>query len=291
MRFAFVLLILFCGKSLLRADSTTFKPKRFWGIIGGTSVAYAGSMVGLSNLWYKNQPRSSFHFFNDNHEWKQIDKLGHAATAFHESRAGIKMLLWTGMPTKKAVLYGSMAGFLFQTPIEILDGFSASYGASVGDLAANTTGSLLVLTQYLIWEEVNVQMKFSYRPTGYADLRPNVLGSNGIQRVLKDYNGQTYWLSANLKSIFFKQRKFPAWLNVAVGHGANEMIYGDPKDNKANGFNSYRQWYLSLDVDPEKIKTKSKALKTVFFALNMFKMPFPTLSMNGKGQFQFLPFY
>ena len=43
--------------------------------------------------------------------------------------------------------------------------------------------------------------------------------------MLKDYNGQTYWLSANLKS-FFPGSNIPPWLNVAIGYGADGMFGG-----------------------------------------------------------------
>ncbi|MCU0428967.1 MAG: YfiM family protein [Cytophagaceae bacterium] len=265
-------------------DSTqaSFNPKRLWVVAGGTAAAYTGSLIALSELWYKNQARSSFHFFNDNHEWMQIDKIGHATTAFHESRLGIRLLEWTGMPRKKAIWYGSFSGFIFQTPIEILDGFSAAYGASAGDLAANTLGSALVLGQYMAWDEVAIQLKYSYRASPYASLRPNILGDSPSQRMLKDYNGQTYWLSANLKRIFFKERKFPAWLNVAVGNGAHEMVYGTPSENQQAGYRAYRQWYLSLDIDTEKIPSKNKWVKSLLFALNVFKVPFPTLVFDRR---------
>ena len=51
------------------------------------------------------------------------------------------------------------------------------------------------------------------------------LAAAGVERMLKDYNGQTYWLSANLKS-FFQGSNIPAWLNVAVGYGADGMFGG-----------------------------------------------------------------
>ena len=47
-----------------------------------------------------------------------------------------------------------------------------------------------------------------------------------MQQVLKDYNGQTYWLSANIWS-FNKESNFPRWLNVAFGYGADGMLYGE----------------------------------------------------------------
>ena len=43
------------------------------------------------------------------------------------------------------------------------------------------------------------------------------------ERILKDYNAQTYWVSANLPS-FFKETNFPLWLNIAIGYGAEGMF-------------------------------------------------------------------
>ncbi len=42
-------------------------------------------MVGLYSAWYSNYPQTNFHFFNDNNEWKQVDKVGHAYSAYIES--------------------------------------------------------------------------------------------------------------------------------------------------------------------------------------------------------------
>jgi hypothetical protein len=58
------------------------------------------------------------------------------------------------------------------------------------------------------------------------DLRPNVLGENFLQQTLKDYNGQTYWLSINVASFLSDDTRFPKWLNVAVGYGADGLIGG-----------------------------------------------------------------
>jgi hypothetical protein len=53
----------------------------------------------------------------------------------------------------------------------------------------------------------NELLQNSLHLTDYASKRPDVLGSN-LERTIKDYNGQTYWLSVNLHS-FFKQSKIP----------------------------------------------------------------------------------
>src|ERR1700730_15941568 len=59
-----------------------YNPKRLRGVVI-TEIA-GGLLVttGLYYLWYRKHPRSHFHFFNDNQEWLQVDKWGHATTAY-----------------------------------------------------------------------------------------------------------------------------------------------------------------------------------------------------------------
>src|SRR5690606_26751805 len=125
-----------------------------------------------------------------------------------------------GVPDKKAILYGGLTGIILQTPIEIFDGFQADYGASVGDAIANTVGSAAVVAQELAWREVRIMPKFSFQTTRYAAERPNVLGHTLAEQALKDYNGQTYWLSVNVGDFLKEESKYPKWLSIAVGYGA-----------------------------------------------------------------------
>src|SRR5687768_3910727 len=128
----------------------------------GLAVGYTGVLIGLSNTWYEQSEKTSFHFFNDNREWNQLDKAGHFWGAFHESRMGIAALRAARVPEKKAIIYGSLLGFVLQSPIELLDGYAADYGASVGDLGANAAGSLAVLVQQMAWGELKFMPKFSF---------------------------------------------------------------------------------------------------------------------------------
>jgi hypothetical protein len=94
---------------------------------------------------------------------------------------------------------------LLLTAVEVLDGFSSEWGASSGDIIANASGTAFV-SQELLWKEQRITPKFSFHTTQYAQYRPNVLGSSLAEQMLKDYNGQTYWLSVNLHS-FYKGSK------------------------------------------------------------------------------------
>lgn len=271
------------------SDTLSLNKKRIAVIAGTETVLYAGSLIALNELWYKNYPRSSFHFFNDNKEWLQMDKLGHITTAYYIGRIGIGFFKWGGMERKKAIWFGGMLGSVYQTTIEVLDGYSKEWGFSTGDFIANTTGSLLVIGQELLWDEQRIVLKFGFQKSRYSQYRPNVLGKSIQETILKDYNGQTYWVSVNPSSFMHRSTCFPKWLNIAVGYGANGMIggYANPPltDEFGNAlvFERYRQFYLSLDVDLTRIKTRSAFLKGLFTVFGFIKIPAPALEFNKYG--------
>ena len=259
--------------------------KRLTPVIISGSVLYAGSMSVLYNFWYKNYPQTHFHFFNDNAEYLQMDKMGHFTTSYYLSKLSYNTLRWTGLSENKSVLYGGGMGIMYLTVIEILDGFSSEWGFSPGDMTANTLGAGLFVGQQLAWKEQRIQLKWSFHQTQYSKYRPDLFGKNLSEKWLKDYNGQTYWLSANIKSFLKKENKFPALLNLAVGYGAEGMTGGPYNALTYNGnvippFSRHRQFYLSGDIDLGRIKTRSKTLHLILNALSIIKIPFPTLEFS-----------
>ena len=250
------------------------------------------SLIGLNSLWYSDYPRSKFHTINDIDEWKQMDKTGHVFTAFNLSRVGADLLNWSGVSKNDQLIYGATLGFAFLTTVEVFDGFSEQWGFSWSDIGANAVGTGLYVGQELLWDEQRFVIKYSFHRTNYAPLRPNTLGNGLLEEVLKDYNGQTYWLSANLHS-FFKESSLPTWLNVAFGYGADGMLTsnGQPVDNMFTNQKTKRQFYLSFDVDLTRIKTESHVLKTVFSVLNVIKVPLPTIEFNSQNRLVFRLFY
>lgn len=298
--FIFICICMLSWQATAQLDSSAsrYKKRQQW-VNAGLYASYGGSMAMLYNFWYKDYPLEGFHFFDDNAEWLQMDKVGHMGSAYQVGLLGIELYRWTGKDEKKAIWYGGSLGSVFLTSIEILDGFSSEWGASWGDLLANTSGTALVISQELLWKEQRVRVKYSFSSTPLSSIRPNTLGSNLGETMFKDYNGQTYWLSANIKSILLKDDgKFPEWLNLAVGYGANGMLGGRNNVFEKEGIiydyshvSRYRQWYISPDIDWSKIKTKSKTLRKVFYLLNTVKIPAPAMQFNKKGvQFHYLHF-
>jgi hypothetical protein len=261
--------------------SDSLNKKRQNTVVISEAVLASGILVGLNQLWYADYPKSNFHFINDNSEWLQMDKLGHSFSSYHLGRLSAEMLQWSGASKKSQLIYGAGLGFAFLTAVEVMDGYSSEWGASSGDIIANASGTALYVSQELIWKEQRITPKFSFHTTQYAAQRPEVLGSSFTEQILKDYNGQTYWLSVNLYS-FAKGSKIPKWLNLALGYGAEGMITGN-RENKmfflTQNPQRFRQFYLSFDVDLTKINTKSHFLKTLFSVLNTIKIPAPTIEM------------
>lgn len=278
--------------------------------VGITAAAlYTGSIIGVNEFWYKGFPKSSFHTFNDWGEWENMDKYGHAFSAYAETKLFYNASRWTGLSNKTSAITAFAFSTLAQTSIEVLDGHSSNWGWSWHDVAFNTGGSLLFGIQQYIWSEQRIKMKFSYTPISYSaapitvdnvsssilDRAEETFGTGPAERLLKDYNAQTIWLSANIKSIIANNNdKFPAWLNIAVGYGAENTLGGfgngwfrNDARFTANDFERHRQLFLSLDIDLEKLPVRNKALKGVLKILNLIKIPSPTMEFNSIGQRNF----
>ena len=273
------------------SNDSTSVVKRNVGIVTGTEAAlYAGSMSGLYFLWYAGYDQSSFHFYNDNAEWLQMDKAGHATSAYHVGLIGYEALRLAGLDEKKSLLYGVPLGFVFLSTVEIFDGLSAGWGFSWGDMAANAIGTGLFMGQQALWHEQRISMKYSYHNTQFPQYRPDLLGSNLPEKMLKDYNGQTIWLSFNIKSLFMnKESNFPSWINLALGYSAEGMTGGFYNVSQHNGqsipeFTRTRQFVLSPDIDLTRIPTDNKFIKTTLKVLSFIKIPMPALMLDSQGK-------
>ncbi|MBC8152427.1 MAG: DUF2279 domain-containing protein, partial [Bacteroidetes bacterium] len=125
---------------------------RFVGVVVGTAAFYSVTLLLLGKTWYKK--RVKFHAFNDNGEWLQMDKIGHATTAYAMSRGGYELFRWSGVNERASILTGGLLALLFQSTIEVFDGYSEGWGFSKGDMLANLGGTaLFVGQQYAVGEQ------------------------------------------------------------------------------------------------------------------------------------------
>ncbi len=280
-----VLMILVVQKINAQQTIDTINPinkKRLAYVAVGGSVLYVSSMSALWQIWFATSPSSSFHFVNDNHHWLQVDKMGHAYSAYTISRCLNQSFRWCDMSEKKAVVLSGAMGWLSTTTIDILDGFSSKWGASYGDILANTFGAGMFTAQALGFKRQIVKFKWSYYERPIAGHSPELIWNDWKTRWFHNYNGHTYWFSINTSPI----QKKVKWLSIAFGYSGNNMFseVENPESIDGNsliGIRRYRQFYLSLDIDPAQIKTRSKLLKTLLIPFEFIKVPFPALEYNG----------
>jgi hypothetical protein len=265
--------------------STQYNPGRVNGIIITETAIGTAVTIGLNYLWYKKFSHSHFHFFNDNAEWLGVDKVGHATTAYNIAAIQNNLLRWGGVRSGTAALAGTLTGLAFMTMIEIMDGHSVKWGFSKGDMLANIAGAMLFEGQQLLWHEQRISLKYSYHRTIFPQYYPAELGSNLPERMLKDYNGQSYWLSFNIASFLPASSHFPQWLNLSAGYGAEGMIGAVKNPSEVNGvpvpeFRRYRQFYLSFDTDLYRINGLSPLASSLLEINRTIKTPAPALEWN-----------
>jgi hypothetical protein len=289
----------------------SFNQTRFFSALGFTTAVYSGFSIALYHTWYKEFEQESFHFFNDWNEWKNMDKQGHVYSAYFQTALSYKGAKWTGLSENSSILTGALCGGLFQTTIEIMDGYSSKWGFSWTDFGANIVGIGSFVAQQRWWgnQKLLIKQSVGFRDhpktpiqasmgdgtTTLFDRSRDLFGSSSTARYLKDYNNQTYWLSFSPAS-FNEQTSWPSWLNVALGFGVENLYGGFENRWEENGaifeldkdlYPRYRQFYLGLDIDLTKVKTQSPFLKSVLSVLNIVKIPSPALEITSHGEVVF----
>lgn len=286
--------------------SEDFHRGRFYSLGGSGLVITAGASIWLYNAWYKDYDLTGFHLFNDWGEWAHLDKCGHVYNSYYQNYLIHSMARWTGMKENQSLWTAFFVSSIFQTTIEVMDGFSAKWGFSIPDIASNLVGSGFFAGQQLLWGEQKILIKFSTLPPKHSDvsimdqsgmyrLSPadkarDLYGKNFFTRALKDYNGETFWLSFSPADLM-ESTRFPKWLNIAFGYSAsnlyggfdNQFTYkGYSFDFAEAGYPRYVQFFIAPDINFSRIKVDSPFLQTFFQFLNIFKVPAPSLEFNNR---------
>ncbi|HUZ61204.1 MAG TPA: DUF2279 domain-containing protein [Hanamia sp.] len=270
--------------------SNEFNSKRLTTVVIGETALASVVTIGLQYLWYKKYPKSRFHFFNDDDEWLQMDKMGHATTAYNISAVQYNLMRWSGVNRTTSEWVGGATGFAYLIMIEIMDGFSKEWGFSKGDMEADFFGSAFFTGQQALWKEQRIQMRFSFHKSIFANYNPNELGANFPQRLIKDYNAQSYWFSFNIHSFLNKGNNFPSWINADLGYGADGMTGAVINPKEVNGkpiptFKRSRKFFFGVDGAFNKPGT-------IPFPswINIFRIPTPVIELK-EHKILFRPFY
>ncbi len=286
-KFTLFLLLIFSNTCSGQEQRDSVNYRRRQAIVTSSTIATAAlSYTLLNELWYKNYPRATMHSFNDNSEWLQVDKCGHAFTGYTLTKQFSELYAWAS-PKQVDTWRGATTSMLYLTSIELLDGRSAQWGFSWGDMFANAGGILLHTSQQFFWKEQRIALKFSYAPSPFASMNSDVLGRNFQQRLLKDYNAQTYWASFNIYRFLPSSADFPRWMNIAIGYGATKMIGANFITDDVNNFQRQREFYFSIDADLESVQWKKKWMRRTAKVLSFIKIPGPTLEIRESGKIKF----
>lgn len=257
---------------------------------------YVLCVIALSTFWYHSFV--PFHWFDDTREWAGLDKLGHFLAAYHLGVFIHEVFRSTNSLQPRNLTWICFIGFVLMLPIEILDGFSPNYGASAADLLANLLGSMACWVHSRYSAPTLLTPKLSFHFTSFAAIRPELLGTILPAQVIKDYNGQTYWLSINV-SRWRVLKWWPDWMLLSIGYGADGLLGGD--DNRWTNSQGKEVDYthvlrsprivISVDLNAELLIRKNRIFFFLFRPFLLIKFPAPAIEFHTARGVIFHPFY
>ncbi len=277
-----------------KSDSLNLRLCSKYSLYSGTSLTISGISTALYYAWYKPYARTQFKFFNDGAEWRGMDKIGHFGSAWFLSQTLFRAGIGSGLNRFEAQRYSAISVWSWMTAIEVMDGFSAGWGFSWYDMAANSGGIALSVLQNKHIVHPDIRICYSWQSGSLSNLRPEMLGKNVPERMLKNYNEQRYWLSVPL-NVFSKNA--PTWLCVSFGYSANGMlgarenIWSQKDGTQVNysQINRYSTYRFSIDLDLRRIPVKSKFIRSAFYAISWIKIPAPQIGYSRQQGIDFSP--
>ncbi len=254
------------------------------GIVSGATLSILGGLYYRMKTAWWNDGSVKFHFDYNYSYVDNVDKVGHLYGGALISECFGVGLKWAGFDDESSLLYGAVLSTLVYTGIEIKDGFGPDWGFDVGDIGSSTIGSFYPYLQKKISFLQNFNFKYSYYPS-HSNFYENMnKESNNNQFFNDDYEGETFWLSTDIKNLLPEKINsfIPDFLYIACGVSVEHL------DITAN---KHRVFILSPDIDLTKLfKTDNEFLKNVFRLLNYIHIPLPAIqvSPNFKGYVLYL---
>lgn len=256
----------------------------------GMGVAYAAVFTALhihqTQAWWKDKT-GGWHVIEDLEYARWLDKYGHLFAGYAMSTLPADILMEAGVEQEQARWIGAGLGLLYQTYVEVQDGFAANWGFSPSDEIANVAGCTYFLLQYYVPYLENFSPRWSYVPsewTGGRELneRPKTF--------IDDYSSTTFWLACNVHNMLPASCKpyWPDWLMLSVGYGIRNYA---TLDAAGNALPVLQRFMIGLDYNWVKILPTSSVgfLNYLRQCLNIIRFPGPTLEWGDEGpSFKFL---
>lgn len=251
-----------------KGDSTRVNGTRLAIVLGTTAGAATAIQIYQDNAWWRIY-HSGFHFQEDLEYARNLDKLGHLYGAAILTNVFAKSLEWADVSRGRSLVWGAVGSTLFQTYVEVRDGFS-EWGFDRVDFAADLAGAWYPVLQHEVPFFRNFNFKFSYWPKSAGE--PGAFPGQ-THTVFDDYEGQTIWLSLTMRNLLPKSVStwWPGYLCLSIGVGV--------RDNYSP--NRYLVVFVAPDLDmTEIIPGDSALLRTIREFLNLVHLPLPAVRIS-----------
>jgi hypothetical protein len=249
------------------------------GIVSGASLAILGGIYYRWKTAWWTDPAASFHIQYNYTYTQNVDKIGHLYGGILFAECFGAGLRWAGLDEEPSLLYGAMFSTLVYTGVEIKDGYAPTWGFDPMDLMASAVGAFYPYTQKKIPFLQNFNFKYSYFPSN----TPYYNKHKDNQFFNDDYEGETFWLAANMKNLLPTDINsfMPDFLNIAVGVSV---------ENLDNPSARQRVFIISPDIDLVKLfNPENEFLKEALRLLNYIHIPLPALKISP--DFKAYPIY
>lgn len=219
--------------------------------------------------WWQSD-KVPFHWYFDWDYSESVDKVGHfygTTILAHAFGAGLEA---GNVELSSRVWYASALALLFQTYVEVEDGYAPEWGFSPPDMACNVLGAIYPILQYYEPFFYNFQVKMSYFPVHLNKISPQT-GRKHI--FIDDYEGQKYWLTAKVHNLLPDEISgyWPPILNLALGVGVSHL----------RGDFGTRDFYIALDIDTEEIPLHGEFWQFLKRTFNYIHLPMPGVRVTN----------
>lgn len=253
------------------------------GIVSGTSLAILGGIYYRWKTAWWNDGTTGFHFDYNPTYTDNVDKIGHLYGGILFTECFGLGLRWAGLDEESSLLYGALFSTLVYTGVEIKDGFAPTWGFDPLDLGFSIAGSIYPYAQKKVPFLQNFNFKYSYFPSNSTYFNNLKRGNKNNQFFNDDYEGETFWLAANIKNLLPSDINsfMPDFLNIALGVSI---------ENLDNPSARRKVFVISPDIDLVKLfKPENEILKEVLRLLNYIHIPLPALKISP--DFKAYPLY